>query len=124
MLHCQLFPGSGLPLALYPAEDSPKFGKAATRWLGRLALESDDLSLDNVQLAGAALQALPRRPDSSLQTLTELSRYRASATAIQVFLPTPLSVLQVVIGFGSIRGAASLLLASKISSHASLPGVA
>ena len=60
--------------ALYAGEDPPKYGKAATRWLGRLALESDDLSLDDVQRAGAALQALPRRPDSSLQTLTELSR--------------------------------------------------
>lgn len=61
-------------LALYAAEDSPKFGRAATRWLGRLALESADLSLDDVQLAAAALLALPRRPDSSLRTLTELSR--------------------------------------------------
>jgi hypothetical protein len=61
-------------LALYAAEDSPKFGKAATRWLGRLALESDDLWLDDVQLAAAALQALPRRPDSSLRTLAELTR--------------------------------------------------
>jgi hypothetical protein len=61
-------------LALYAAEDSPKYSKAATRLLGRLALESDDLSLDDAQLAAAALQALPRRPDSSLQILTELSR--------------------------------------------------
>ena len=38
------------PLALYAAEDSPKYGKAATRWLGRLALESDDPSLHDVQL--------------------------------------------------------------------------
>jgi hypothetical protein len=42
-------------LALYAAEGSPKYGKAATRWLGRLALESDDLSLDDAQLAAAAL---------------------------------------------------------------------
>jgi hypothetical protein len=61
-------------LALYAAEDSPKYDKAATRWLGRLALESDDLSLDDLQLAAAALQALPRRPDATLPTLTELSR--------------------------------------------------
>jgi hypothetical protein len=38
-------------LALYAAEDSPKYEQAATRWLGRLALESDDLSLDDAQLA-------------------------------------------------------------------------
>ena len=47
-------------LALYAAEGSPKYGKAATRWLGRLSLESDDLSMDDVQLAAAALQALPQ----------------------------------------------------------------
>jgi len=61
-------------LALYASEGSPKYDKAAVRWLGRLALEADDLSLDDVQLAAAALQALPRRPDSSLLTLTELGR--------------------------------------------------
>src|SRR5687767_10249931 len=30
-------------VALYAAEGSPRFDKAATRWLARLALESDDL---------------------------------------------------------------------------------
>jgi len=61
-------------LALYAAEDSPKYEKAAIRWLGRLTLESDDLQLNDLQLAAAALQALPRRPDSSLRVLTDLSR--------------------------------------------------
>ena len=61
-------------LALYAAEDSPKFDKAAVRWLGRLALESDDLSLHDLQLAVAALHALPRRPDSTLPVLREVSR--------------------------------------------------
>ena len=61
-------------LALYAAEDSPKLDKAAVRWLGRLALESDDLSLHDLQLAAAALQALPRRPDSALQVLRDVSR--------------------------------------------------
>jgi hypothetical protein len=62
-------------LALYAADGSPKYGKAATRWLGRLALESDDLSLDDAQLAAAALQALPRRPDSAMKVLSDLSRH-------------------------------------------------
>ena len=44
------------------------------RWLGRLARESDDLSLDDVQLATAVLQALPRRPDSALHILTGSGR--------------------------------------------------
>lgn len=30
-------------LALYASEDSPNYDKAATRWLARLALETDDL---------------------------------------------------------------------------------
>ena len=64
-------------LALYAAEDSPKYPKAATRWLGRLALESDDVSLDDLQLTAAALQSLPRRPDSALRVLADLSRYPA-----------------------------------------------
>lgn len=61
-------------LALYASEGSPKYDKAATRWLARIALESDDLQLRDVQLAAAALQALPVRPESALPVLTELSR--------------------------------------------------
>jgi hypothetical protein len=68
-------------LALYAAEDSPKYGKAATRWLGRLALESDDLSLEDAQHAAAALHALPRRPDSALRVLTDLTRPSISGAA-------------------------------------------
>ena len=61
-------------LALYASEDSPKYDRAAARWLGRLALEADDLQLSDLQLAAAALQALRRRPDSALSVLTDLSR--------------------------------------------------
>ena len=61
-------------LVLYAAENSPKYEKAATRWLARLALETDDPSLADIQLAAAALQALPRRPAPALLTLTDLSR--------------------------------------------------
>ena len=61
-------------LALYAAEDSPKYDKAAIRWLARLALEADDLQLADMRLAAAALQALPRRTDSALSVLTDLSR--------------------------------------------------
>ena len=66
-------------LALYAAEESPKYGKAATRWLGRLALEPDDLALVDLHLAASALQALPRRPDSALRVPTDLSRHPAPA---------------------------------------------
>lgn len=61
-------------LALYASEGSPKYEKAATRWIGRLALENDDVTLGDIQLAVAALAALPRRPDAALHVLTELSR--------------------------------------------------
>jgi hypothetical protein len=61
-------------LALYAAEDSPKYEKAARLWLGRLALESDDVSLSDLQLAAAALQTLAIRPDSAMKALTDLSR--------------------------------------------------
>jgi hypothetical protein len=61
-------------LALYAAEDSPKLEKASIRWLGRLALESKDISLQDLELAAAALSSLQRRPDSALRVLTELSR--------------------------------------------------
>lgn len=61
-------------LALYASEGSPKYEKAATRWLARLALENDDVTLHDMRLAAAALAALPGRTDSSLQVLTDLSR--------------------------------------------------
>jgi hypothetical protein len=61
-------------VALYAAEDVPKFDKAAVRWLGRLALESDGLQLADLQLAAAALHALRRRPDSALSALNDVSR--------------------------------------------------
>ena len=61
-------------LALYASEKSPKYDKAAVRWLARLALEADDLELGDLQLAASALQVLPRRPDSALSVLTQLSR--------------------------------------------------
>jgi hypothetical protein len=60
-------------LALYAAEGSPKYDKAAVRWLARLALESDDLQVRDVQLAAAALQALPTRSESAMRVLRELS---------------------------------------------------
>jgi hypothetical protein len=64
-------------LALYAAEDSPKYDKAATRWLARLALDVDDLRLSDVQLAAAALQALP---DAALRVLTGLTATASSPT--------------------------------------------
>ena len=61
-------------LALYASENSPKYEKAAIRWLGRLTLESNDLQLVDIHLAAAALHALPRRPEAALRVLTDLTR--------------------------------------------------
>ena len=61
-------------LAVYASENSPKYDRAAVRWLGRLALERDDLLVSDLQFAAAALQALRRRPDAALSVLTDLSR--------------------------------------------------
>ena len=61
-------------LALDAAEDSPKYERAALRWPGRRALESDDITLDDLQLAAAALQSLPRRPKSSMRSLADICR--------------------------------------------------
>ena len=38
------------PLALYASEGSPKYQKAATRWLALVALENDDATLADLQL--------------------------------------------------------------------------
>jgi len=60
-------------LALYASEDSPKYGKAGTRWRPTRA-RVRRLSLEDVQLAAAALDALPRRPDVAMKVLADLSR--------------------------------------------------
>jgi hypothetical protein len=49
---------------LYAAEESPKYDKAATRLLARLALERS-LSLSELVIAAAALADLPNDPSRS-----------------------------------------------------------
>lgn len=60
--------------ALYASEGSPKFDKAAVRWLARYALERDAVRLADLQMAVTALAALPDRPERALRLLHELSR--------------------------------------------------
>ena len=74
-------------LALYASEDSPKYDKAATRWLARLALETNDLQLRDVQLAAAALQALPTRPESALASVERAQPRHLQESAV-VKLPS------------------------------------
>ncbi|HEY4280404.1 MAG TPA: hypothetical protein VGM91_19435 [Conexibacter sp.] len=45
------------------------FERCAVRWLGRFALEAAPVSIEDVQLAAAALDALPHRPESAMDRL-------------------------------------------------------
>jgi hypothetical protein len=40
---------------------------------GRLALESGDLRLEDIQFTAAALHAMPARPESALQVLQDIA---------------------------------------------------
>jgi hypothetical protein len=59
--------------ALYAVEESPKFDKAATRLLARLALERP-LRLSELQVAAAALADLPNDPSRSAIVLQLVRR--------------------------------------------------
>jgi hypothetical protein len=60
-------------VSLYAAADDPKFPRAAARWLGRLAMERSELGVIEIQLAAAALAALPVREEASMRVLLGLS---------------------------------------------------
>ncbi|MDO8186355.1 hypothetical protein Q5424_27935 [Conexibacter sp. JD483] len=49
--------------------DHDGYERAAVRWLGRFALEARTASIEDVQAAAAALDALPDRPDSAMERL-------------------------------------------------------
>ncbi len=53
-------------------QDPERFEQAAVRWLGRFALEARDATLDAVQRAAVALEALPRQPDAAMEALAAL----------------------------------------------------
>ena len=60
-------------------EDLERFERAAVRWLGRFALEAREVTIDAVQTAAAALEALPTQPDRAMETLAGLcARHRVS----------------------------------------------
>ncbi len=46
------------------------YERAAVRWLGRFALEARSATIEDVQAAAAALDALPDRPDSAMERLS------------------------------------------------------
>jgi hypothetical protein len=48
------------------------FERAAVRWLGRFALEARSATIEDVQTAAAALDALPDRPDTAMERLAHV----------------------------------------------------
>jgi len=48
-------------VVLYAVEGDPRFERAAARWLGQLTVERRELEVQEIQLAVAALQAMPAR---------------------------------------------------------------
>jgi hypothetical protein len=48
------------------------FDRAAVRWLGRFALEGRGVTLDAIQAAAAALDAMPSHPQASMDALAGL----------------------------------------------------
>lgn len=49
--------------------DEDAYEKAAARWVARLALQAREITLDDLQRAAAALDALPHRPDAAMEQL-------------------------------------------------------
>jgi hypothetical protein len=61
-------------------EQGERFERAAVRWLGRFALEARDVTIDAIQTAAAALDAMPHQPDRAMETLAGLcARHRVTA---------------------------------------------
>lgn len=48
------------------------YERAAVRWLGRFALEARGATIEDVQRAAAALDALPHHPDAAMERLAEI----------------------------------------------------
>jgi hypothetical protein len=65
-------------LLLIADQDEGRFPRAATRWLGRLALERPELSLAELRLALAACELLPTHPEvvGALRALSAAGRLR------------------------------------------------
>ena len=52
--------------------DGDTFERAAVRWLGRFALEARDVTLEAIQMAMAALNAMPDQPERAMEILAGL----------------------------------------------------
>jgi hypothetical protein len=58
-----------LRVCLLLRDDPDRFERAAVRWLGRYALEGRAVTIEDVQQAAGALDALPAAPDAAMARL-------------------------------------------------------
>jgi hypothetical protein len=59
-------------MCLLMRDDPPRYERAAVRWTGRFALEAREVSIEAVEDALAAFDALPERPDDAMEHLATL----------------------------------------------------
>lgn len=52
--------------------DPDRYERAAVRWLGRFALEARGVTIDDLRVAAAALDALPQRAADAMERLQSL----------------------------------------------------
>jgi hypothetical protein len=57
---------------LYRDHDSDRYDAAAVKWLMRFAAEAKEASLEDIQSAAAALDALPEQPQAAMEQLSSL----------------------------------------------------
>lgn len=57
---------------LYRDQDIDRYNAAAVRWLMRFAAEASEASLEDIQSAAAALDALPDQPQPAMEQLAAL----------------------------------------------------
>ena len=57
---------------LYRDQDIDRYDAAAVRWLMRFAVEAREVSLEDIQSAAAALDALPEQPQAAMEQLASL----------------------------------------------------
>lgn len=75
--HARKMPRIGLGDALkvcllYRDQDIERYDAAAVRWLLRFAAEAREASLEDIQTAAAALDALPEQPEAAMEQLSAL----------------------------------------------------
>jgi hypothetical protein len=75
--HAHELPRIRLPDALqicllYRDQDRDRYEAAAAKWLKRFAAEAKEASLEDIESAAAALEALPTKPDEAMEHLSKL----------------------------------------------------